>query len=215
MTPEIEALRSNRVVIVSVAAAAISVTLLALVGIAAMLGWVGGKHGAATPASMASPARQPAGNAHGVALVPGETLVTPADAAAPPAATPLPEPAARPQPRARAEPAPRDRPATPAYARPREPQANRAPRKSTRAQPTTIPGNARSETHPTDAGDPSPRKLVCRTCGTVTSIATFPDLWEVRVRLEDGATLTVRYPGPPILRIGDRVRLANGQLVRE
>ena len=212
MTPEIEALRSNRVVIVSVVAAAISITLLALVGIAAMLGWVGG---AATLSSMASPARQPAGNASGVALVPGETLVTPAEAAAPPAATPLPEPAARPQPRARAEPAPRARPATPAYARPGEPQGNRAPRKSTRAQPTTIPGNARGETHPTDAGDPSPRKLVCRTCGTVTSIATFPDLWELRVRLEDGATLTVRYPSPPSLRIGDRVRLANGQLVRE
>ena len=49
----------------------------------------------------------------------------------------------------------------------------------------------------------------------MTAIVTFPDLWEVRVRLEDGATLSVRYPGPPTLRVGDRVRLANGRLERE
>jgi hypothetical protein len=49
----------------------------------------------------------------------------------------------------------------------------------------------------------------------VTAIATFPDLWEVRVRLEDGASFNVRYPNAPGLRVGDRVRLADGRLVRE
>lgn len=214
MTPEIEALRSNRVVIVSVVAAAVSVTLLCLVGIALMLGWVGGRHGAATPVSIASPGLQLPGTAPAVDLVAGETLVSPAGAAAPTPAPPV-VPAARPEPPAQTGPAARPRPATPSHSRQREPKADRAPPKSTRAEPATVPGSARSEAHRTDPGDPWPRRFVCRTCGTVTAIAAFPDLWEVHVRLEDGASFTVRYPSPPTLRVGDRVRLANGRLERE
>lgn len=216
MTPEIEALRSNRAVIVSVIAAAISITLLCLVGIAVMLGWAGARRTPATPASVATAPKQSSAISPGAALIPGETLVMPAEGSATPAAAPPDaQSAAPPLPPARAEPAPRPRPATPAYVRPGEPQGNRAPRKATRAEPATDPGSARSEAHPTESGDPWQRKFVCRTCGTVTAIATFPDFWEVRVRLEDGASFSVRYPAPPSLRIGDRVRLANGRLERE
>lgn len=205
MTPQIEALRSHRAVVVSVIVAAVSVTLLCLVGIALMLGWVG-KRPPALPASVATAPRPSSAVSPGVSLIPGETLVTQAEASATPAAPAAPPPA-------RAEPAPRPRPATPAYARPAEPKPNPAPRRAPRTEPGT--GSGRAEARPTDAGDAGPRKLVCRTCGTVTGIATFPDLWEVRVRLEDGATFSVRYPSPPTLRIGDRVRLANGRLERE
>lgn len=208
MTPEIEALRSNRTVIVSVIVAAVSVTVLCLVGIAVMLGWVG-KRPPAMPVGVATAPRSSSAVSPGVSLIPGETLVTPAETSATPAA-PRSAPAA---PAARSEPAPRPRPAAPAYARPAEPKPNPAPRRAPRTEPGS--GSARAEAHPTDPGDAWPRKLVCRTCGTVTAIATFPDLWEVRVRLEDGATLSVRYPSPPTLHIGDRVRLANGRLERE
>lgn len=217
MTPEFEALRSNRAVIVSVISAAISISILCLVGIAVMLGWIGGKPVAATPA-IASPAPRPTSAVlPGVALVPGETLVTPAEvsssqavAPATPAAAP---PAAPQQAPGRAEADSRPRPATPAYARPGESPANRPPRKTTRAEPAPAPGPV--EARPAESGDPFPRRLVCRTCGTVTAITTYPDLWEVRVRLEDGASFSVRYQSPPTLRLGDRVRLANGRLERE
>ena len=192
MTPEIEALRSNRAVVVSVITAAISITVLCLVGIAAMLGWVGGPRAPIAPVIVSVPAKTVSPKTAtpvpaGAALIPGETLVTPAETpASAPLAQPASKPAAPPPPRTRTEPAPRPRPANPTYARPGESQAPR----------------------------PS-RKLVCRTCGTVTAVATFPDLWEVRVRLEDGASFSVRYPSPPTLRIGDRVRLANGRLERD
>lgn len=219
MTPEFEALRSNRAVIVSVISAAISISILCLVGIAVMLGWIGGKPVASTPA-IASPAPRPSSAVlPGMALVPGETLVTPAEvsstqavAPATPAAAP---PAAPQQPPGRAGADSRPRPATPAYARPGESPANRPPRKTTRAEPAPVPGAARSEPRPAESGDPVPPRLVCRTCGTVTAITTYPDLWEVRVRLEDGASFSVRYQSPPTLRLGDRVRLANGRLERE
>ncbi len=185
MTPEFEALKSNRAVVVSVIAAAVSVTLLCLVGIALMLGWVGGPRAPIAPVIVSMPAKATTPSPPAVALIPGETLVTPAEAT-PPMAAPAAAPAAAPLPRTRTEPAPRPRPATPSYARPGESQSPRPA-----------------------------RKLVCRTCGTVTAIATFPDLWEVRVRLEDGASFSVRYPSPPTLRVGDRVRLANGRLERE
>ncbi|MDQ3027896.1 MAG: hypothetical protein M3R58_15505, partial [Pseudomonadota bacterium] len=176
MTPEIEALRSNRTVVVSVITAAISITVLCLVGIAAMLGWVGGPRAPIAPVIVSVPAKTVSPRTAtpvpaAAALIPGETLVTPTEtpaskAASPPAspvAQPASKPAAPPPPRTRTEPAPRPRPANPTYARPGESQAPRPP-----------------------------RKLVCRTCGTVTAIATFPDLWEVRVRLEDGASFSVR-----------------------
>ncbi len=219
MIPEFEALRSHRAVIVSVISAAISISILCLVGIAVMLGWIGGKPVAAPPAS-ASPASRPSSAVlPGVALIPGETLVTPAEAPATPAVAPATTPpaaapASAPQrPSGRAEGDPRPRPATPAYARPGETQANRPPRKTPRAEPAPAPGPV--EARPAESGDPFPRRLVCRTCGTVTGTTTYPDFWEVRVRLEDGASFSVRYHSPPTLRLGDRVRLANGRLERE
>jgi outer membrane lipoprotein SlyB len=38
--------------------------------------------------------------------------------------------------------------------------------------------------------------------------------WEVRVKLEDGTHRTMRYEAEPAFRVGDRVRIENGLLVR-
>lgn len=209
MTPELEAARSSRIVIVSVVSAAVAITLLCIVGIAAILGLVGPRSEEPPAVAAVKLAQKTARAAPpAVALVPGETLVAPPDAPPPsPAPGKAPPPAVAPE-----APASTEAPAKPAESRPA--RAPRKPAPSSRTAPST-PSYARAETHPTDPGEPRPRRMVCRTCGTVTAIATFPDLWEVRVRLEDGATFNVRYPNAPGLRVGDRVRLADGRLVRE
>jgi outer membrane lipoprotein SlyB len=38
--------------------------------------------------------------------------------------------------------------------------------------------------------------------------------WEVRVRLEDGTNKVVRFETEPSWRVGDKVRVENGRLVR-
>jgi hypothetical protein len=116
--------QSHRIVVVAVVTAAVAVTLFALVGIAYMIGWLPARSGVATPVSMASPALQAAGTAPGIALLPGESIVTPeatapavtepAPAAAPPApgpttpiykrSAPAPIPARKPPASARANP---------------------------------------------------------------------------------------------------------------
>ena len=40
-----------------------------------------------------------------------------------------------------------------------------------------------------------------------------PELWEVRVRLEDGSSRTVRFDNAPSWRAGDLVRMDNGRIV--
>jgi hypothetical protein len=222
MSPELEALRSNRAVAAAVVTAAVAVTLLCLVGIAVMLGWAG-RQGATTPVGIASPAQQVAGTATDIDLVPGETLVEPAT---PPRAAPATAPS-------------RPEPMMPSYGKPAAPRA--APRAPTPAPParaaaTAIPAPEREPAqppiralaapappqyarpvphHPTDPDDDWPQGAPCRACGTVTAIATFPDLWEVRVRFDAGGSRIVRFPTAPPYRIGDRVRLANGRLERE
>ncbi|NJD87893.1 MAG: glycine zipper 2TM domain-containing protein [Betaproteobacteria bacterium] len=37
--------------------------------------------------------------------------------------------------------------------------------------------------------------------------------WDIRVKLEDGSTKTVRYTTQPSWRVGDKVRIENGKLV--
>lgn len=206
MSPELEAAKSSRVVIVSVVVAAVAVTLLCLVGIAAILGLVGPRSQDPPAVAAVKLAQKSARTPPPVALVPGETLVAPAEAPATPAA-----PAAEAKPAEAKSPDAKlseSKPARPAQPRKPRNEAQRAPRPSN-------PNYARAEPHPGDPSDPWPRKLVCRTCGTVTAIATFPDLWEVRVRLDDGASFSVRYPNPPGLRVGDKVRLTDGRLARE
>ncbi|HUP98707.1 MAG TPA: hypothetical protein VM073_12225 [Usitatibacter sp.] len=194
MTPGIEAFRSNRAVVASVILAAAAVTVLCLVQAARMMGWI----------PHAAPAPQQASATAGIDLLPGETLVEG------PAAKP-----ARPDPLM-----PTYSPPTPPKPAPAEeapvaeaPPPARVERAAPRPRVAPVPPvYARRDTHPSDAIDDWPRTAVCRACGTVTSITTWPDLWEVRVRFEDGASRTVRFPSLPRFHIGDRVRLENGRL---
>ena len=196
MTPQLEAIRSDRAVIASVIAAAVAVILFCLVGIAVMLGWAGGRGGGATPASLASPGQQVAGTGPEVDLVAGETLVTPAPAAAPPAKV---------------------EPMMPPYGNPAVPKAappRRAERPAAKPAPS-LPRYVRTEPLAAGPADELPRTAGCTSCGSVTSITSLSDFWEVRVRFDDGASRRLRFPTAPGYRIGDRVRLENGRLERE
>jgi hypothetical protein len=177
--------------VIAIITAAVAVTLCALVAIAHMFGWLPQRGALATPASIASPGRQVAGTADGVAQLPGETLVTPdATAAAPgPSATPAPSKPNYARPAPSTAPVPRD---------PAPEPSSRAP-----APAPNPPARARA----------APQRSVCVNCGTVTSTTAFPDSWEVRVRFEDGDTHTFRYRSPPEFRIGQRVRVENDRLV--
>ena len=213
---DLAAFRSNRAVVVSVVVAAVSVSLLAVIAIAKLLGWVS-VHAPSTPMSMATPGNQAAGTVPDLGLAPGETLVAPADAPArvtpmmpryepptPPAPAPaVPDEVPRPAP-ANASPAPAP---TPAPARP-------AARPPPRATPRT-PSFARGDPHPTSPLDPWPNPAYCEHCGRVISTTTYPDVAEVRVRFEDGSTRTLRSAVPSPWHVGDHVRLERGRLVRD
>ncbi len=225
MIPELEAVRSHRAVVVSIVAAAVAVTLFCLVGIAVMLGWAG-KRGATTPMSMAAPGQQVTGTATDIDLVAGETLVAPAAA---PATRARPEPmmptygkpaipraapadvAPAASPPSKVLPAWPGKPPVSAWPTPAPPD----PGSASPSYAPVAPNHARIPPHPTDANDDWPQGTPCRSCGTVSAIATFPDLWEVRVRFDQGGSRIVRYPTAPPYRVGDRVRLADGRLERE
>jgi hypothetical protein len=197
VSSEIVPAKYHHIMVISVITAAVAVTLCALVAIAYMLGWLPARADVATPVSMASPGQQAAGTAPGVALLPGETVVTPE---APPPATP-------------ASPAP----STPNYARtapsaapvPRDPK----PEPATRPEPPPRAVAAAPKTPAYARADP--QQSVCVNCGTVTTVVAYSDSWEVRVRFEDGSTQTFRYRKPPDLRTGQRVRLEDDRLVRD
>lgn len=213
MAGEFAAVRAHPAVIVSVVAAAITVTACALVAIAYMLGWVPAK---STPKAVAAPEKQIAGTAAGVALLPGETLVAEPDTPKPVTpryATPAP---ARPD--VAPPPPPAKGPVTPPTVVP----------PASRTQPTTTPSFAK--TLPSRAAPSAPTYLreeppqiprsyersirgVCLNCGVVTSIGSFGDDWEVRVRFEDGSSQAIRYPDRPRLRVGERVHLEDGRLL--
>lgn len=216
MAGKLPSLRSHPAVIASVVAAAVAVTAFALVGIAYLLGWVPSKANVPTPGSIATPGQQVAGSAPGVALLPGETLVEPE--------APKPVPG----------------PVTPSYSQTRPPIANPAVSKKPAAAP--LSGNPRvkwpqpstpafAKTLPSRAAPSAPRYLpdepaaprsnersirgVCVNCGSVASIGSYGNDWEVRVRFEDGSSQIIRYPERPRLRIGERVRLEDGRLIAE
>jgi hypothetical protein len=179
--------------VISIITAAVAVTLCAVVAIAYMLGWLPARPQVATPLGMASPGQQVAGTAPGVALLPGETLVTPEPQRAPSTPGPTIPNYSRPAPAA-----------TPL---PRDP----APEPSVRSPAPTATPAAKASTYARAA----PQRTFCVNCGTVTSTTTYPDAWEVRVRFEDGDLRTFRYRDPPNLRTGQRVRLEGDRLVRE
>ncbi len=211
MSPQLDAIGSHKAVIASVVVAAIAVTACALVAIAFMLGWIRAKDFAPTPASIAFPAQQVTGTAPGVALLPGETLVTP-DTAPAPGEKEKPRPTipqyARPAP---ATPVPAATAVEPASPKP-------APRASTAPKPV-MPSYARTAPEPVEPPVPAteeaaPRGNYCVNCGTVLSTTANADMWDVRVRFEDGTTRLLRYPTPPPFRNGQRVRMEDGRLVR-
>ena len=211
--------RKHPAALAAMVIAGIAMTALALVTIAYLLGYLPAR-GGSTPASMAIPGQQVVGTVQqgGVDLLPGETLIAPADApvVAPP-------PAARP-----AEPS---KPTTPQYAKPAplEP-AKPAPAKKTppanSVQPAAPPpSTSYAEILPQRAAPsrptyreapavPPPPRDYCVNCGTIASIGTAATgEWEVRVRFEDGTTEAMRYTDRPRLRIGDRVHLEDGRLI--
>lgn len=200
MNAQIESARAHPAAVISLVVAGLAVTACALVAIAYMLGWVpAGPQLPSAPTSMASPGQQVAGSAPDVALLPGETLVAPADA---PAATAL--PSAAPEP---AKPAPT---ATPQPAKPK--YAKTAPPEPARPSPApSRPHYTRSELAPSTSERSS--RDVCVNCGVVASIGSSGYDWEVRVRFEDGSSETLRYPDRPPLRVGARVHLEDGRIL--
>ncbi|HET7729132.1 MAG TPA: hypothetical protein VFK48_03780 [Usitatibacter sp.] len=225
MTPQAAALRSNPAVVYSVVAAAIAVAACALVAIAYMLGWLPGAR-PATPApsqAAATPATSgPAATSPAEALVPGEILVEPADA--PPRSEPMMPTYAPPRAPAAAPAVPdelsaptRPRPAPRNVAtNPDAPPTTPVPMPAARVAPAPLPVPERYAEAPPPPHAPYARRGGrCDDCGVVAGIRTFGELWEVRVRLEDGTTARVRYRRPPPVDIGERVRLEGGRLVPE
>ena len=201
MNPQVEALKDNRAVVAAVLVAAGAVTLLALVGVARLMGWTPAPKPAAPAAAQPAPAKQ-AASAPAIDLVPGETLVEAPNVVerqAPMMPTYSPPAAPKPAPPPDTAPA-----VAPEKARP----ALRVERTEERRPMPVRPRYA----HPTDPNDDWPRTAQCRECGTVTGIVTYADSWEVRVRLEDGDGRVVRYRSRPPWRLGERVRLADGRL---
>ena len=227
MNAQLDSARAHPAAVISLVVAGLAVTACAIVAIAYMLGWIpAGPQLPSAPTSMATPGQQVAGSAPDLALLPGETLVSPADA---PASSSAPEPArpapaAAPQPTkptyktappepARSLPAPRKAPA-PIYAQPAPaPSTPYAQVLPSRAAPGK-PNYTRSELAPYTSYERSSGEL-CVNCGVVVSIASSGVDWEVRVRFEDGASETLRYPDRPRLRIGERVHLEDGRIIPE
>jgi hypothetical protein len=206
MNPGIDALRTHRAFLAAAVAFAVVVAVLAVVGLAHLLGWSAPV--APTPMSVAAPGNQVAGSAAELGLAPGETLVAPANPDARPA--PLMPRYSSPDPPPPAPSSTDDDVQTPAQASPK-PAARREPAP---AQPRA-PSFARGDPHPSSPLDTWPNPAPCERCGEVVAITTWPDMAEVRVRFEDGATRTLRSPTPSRWRIGERVRLEHGRLVRD
>ncbi len=172
-----------RVVAISVVVAAVAVTVAALLAIAATLGWIAPRATMPVAASVA-PAAHPGA---GMALSPGETLVSPAEA-----------PAANGQP-ANGKPGP----STPVYRREEETKPQAA-----------VPHAATPPPHARTAPPASTREGVCANCGTVSGTFAYPDAFAVSVHFEDGTSRTFRFASRPALRVGDKVFDEGGRLVR-
>lgn len=217
MSDELAAARSHPAVVVSIVVAALAVTALALATIAYLLGWIPTKASAPTPAGMASPGQQVTGTLPDVVLLPGETLVTPPDGKAPAAAA-TPAAPTTPQYAKIPESAPRKPdPAPPPYAPPASrsgtPAPSYAPPTPPRAAPVAPSATASARKEPPLTSYERSTRSICINCGTIASIRSVADDWEVRVRFEDGSSETIRYAERPRMRIGDRVLLEEGRLV--
>lgn len=187
MEGQLAALRAHPAVVASVVAAGIAVTVAAFVAIAYMVGWVPARAPLAAPVGIANPAQQSTGIATDLALSPGESIVT-----APPAAQPVTPSYAKPQPAA-----PKSAPAKP------QQQKFSAP-----ARPAAAPRPA--------ASPPQQQAAHCVNCGSIAAITGYGrGEWDVRVRFQDGTSEVLRYRETPPFRLGDRVRLREGMLVRE
>ncbi len=232
MKEELATARKHPAALASTVIAGVAVTVLALVTIAYLLGWVPTRATLpSAPGSIASPGQQLPGSVQqgGVDLLPGETLIAPADSPQLPAAQAqapkavLPPSAAQPTTPRYAKPAPFDtaKPAaprkapSPIYPQPAAPasSADYAQVLPSRAAPSK-PNYGRGDLPPATSFERSTRTL-CVNCGTVASIGSVGGDWEVRVRFEDGSTETLRYPDRPRLRIGERVHLEDGRLISE
>jgi len=188
MMEELASARRHPAALASIVIAGLAVTVLALVTIAYLVGWIP-MHGVlpAGPGSIATPGQQLSGTVQGgVDLLPGETLVAPAES--PRGEVPKADP-----PRAGPAPVEAPKPTTPRYAKP---------------APLAPPPR------PAASFERSTRDY-CVNCGTVASIGSAGGDWEVRVRFEDGSTETLRYADRPRLRIGERVHLEDGRLIPE
>ena len=201
MKQELASARKHPAALASIVIASVAMTALALVTIAYLLGWIPTRGNLpSAPGAMATPGQQLGGTAQGgVDLLPGESLVAPAEAPATSA------PAAAPQ------------PTTPRYTKP---APSPAPLPKPPAAPLPRPSAAPVIPH-YRAGE-APRisfersvRNICVNCGTIASIASAGPDWEVRVRFEDGSTETLRYPDRPRLRVGGRVHLEDGRLIPE
>ena len=222
MNAQIDSARSHPAVAAAVVVGGIAFTAGALLVIAYVLDWLPSKPQLPnSPTSMANPGQQVAGSAPDVALLPGETLVAPAET--PPTREPA-KPVAPPA----TERAP------PQYAKPNSPPPTLVPRQATTpiyAQPAPPPSppTTYAQALPPRAAPGKPNytsdevarntlhehssRDVCVNCGAILSIAPAGPDWEVRVRFDDGSGETLRYPERPSFRVGARVHLEDGRLL--
>jgi len=194
-------LRSHRTVVAAVVVAALAVTAFSALGIASLLGWLPERQKAAfIPPEERKGANEPAPRAPRETLAPidgtrAEPLMPRYSQPDPPPPAPASEPpASRAPTRVAVEPAPPVAGATPPA-----PPAREAPPR---------------EALPREAAGPRPPAYVttgrpgrCDECGRVTGVSNRGDLWEIRVRFEDGDSRTFRYRNRPPFEAGDRVRL--------
>jgi hypothetical protein len=219
MKEDLVTARKHPAALASVVVAGVAVTALALVTIAYLVGWIPTRGALpSAPGAMAIPGQQLAGTVPGgVDLLPGETLVAPAEAPKAQAAPPrpaLPPPTPQTQLPAQPQQPSTPKPSTPQYVKPAPSTSSTTyaqvlPSRAAPGKPTYNRGEA-----PLTSFERSTRNI-CVNCGVVSSIGAADGDWEVRVRFEDGSTETLRYPDRPRLRIGERVHLEDGRLVRE
>ena len=130
MEGQVAALRAHPAVVASVIAAAIAVTVAAFVAIGYMVGWIPARSSLTTPVGIANPAQQATGVANDVALLPGESIVTPNEAAK----------------------ANEPKPVTPAYAKP-APAAPKAAPKVAAARPAVAKPASRPRAYCVNCGN--------------------------------------------------------------
>ena len=144
------------------------------------------------------------------ALAPNETLVVPA--AAP--TEPLMPHYGKPEPPPPAPPLP-DQPQSPAAVS-AEAQAAMAEQRIA-SSVASMPPLQQPAPAPALAAAPAPQasRASCAGCGEVIAVTIWPDVAEIRARLQDGSVHTFRGPVPAPWHVGDRVRSEGGRLVRD